>query len=54
LLNGEFIAPVEDDHPVYRLLAAAATAHEAFRCKHCIATLIISMSRNADDVWPPG
>ena len=47
-LNDEF-SPVEDDHPVYRLLAAAATAHERFG-KQCIATLIISMSRNADDI----
>ncbi len=48
LLGGEF-SPVEDDHPVFRLLAAAATAHERFG-KRSIATLIVSMSRNADDV----
>ena len=40
---------VENDHPVYRLLVAAAAAHRRFGGR-CIATLIISMSRNADDV----
>jgi len=39
----------EDDHPVLRLLKAAATAHGRFG-KRAIATLIVSMSRNADDV----
>ena len=48
LLAGEF-SPVKDDHPVFKLLAAAATAHERFGARS-IATLIVSMSRNADDV----
>ncbi|TVR96860.1 MAG: phosphoenolpyruvate carboxylase [Wenzhouxiangellaceae bacterium] len=39
----------KDDHPVLRLLQAAATAHDRFG-KRAIATLIVSMSRNADDV----
>ena len=39
----------DDDHPVFGLLAAAATAHERFG-DGCIRTLIVSMSRNADDV----
>lgn len=39
----------EDDHPVLRLLQAAAIAHGRFG-KRAIATLIVSMSRNADDV----
>jgi phosphoenolpyruvate carboxylase len=38
-----------DDHPVFRLLHAAARAHERFGFE-AIATLIVSMSRNADDV----
>jgi len=38
-----------DDHPVFRLLEAAARAHEKFG-HDAIATLIVSMSRNADDV----
>ncbi len=48
LLAGQF-SPVADDHPVYRLLVAAASAHERFGARS-IATLIVSMSRNADDV----
>jgi phosphoenolpyruvate carboxylase len=48
LLAGDF-SPRKDDHPVYRLLAAAARAHERFG-RRSIATLIVSMSRNADDV----
>ncbi|QOC21403.1 phosphoenolpyruvate carboxylase [Wenzhouxiangella sp. AB-CW3] len=36
-------------HPVYKLLAAAARAHETFGARS-ITTLIISMSRNADDI----
>ncbi len=36
-------------HPVYELLAAAADAHEKFGAR-AITTLIISMSRNADDI----
>ncbi len=40
---------VADDHPVFLLLEAAATAHYRFGA-HAIATLIVSMSRNADDV----
>lgn len=36
-------------HPVYKLLAAAARAHEKFGAR-AITTLIISMSRNADDI----
>ncbi|TVQ36801.1 MAG: phosphoenolpyruvate carboxylase [Wenzhouxiangella sp.] len=39
----------DDDHPVLRLLQAAATAHDRFG-KRAIGTLIVSMSRNADDV----
>ncbi|AKS42533.1 phosphoenolpyruvate carboxylase [Wenzhouxiangella marina] len=39
----------EDDHPVLGLLQAAATAHERFGSK-AVGTLIVSMSRNADDV----
>ncbi|MEE4637255.1 MAG: phosphoenolpyruvate carboxylase [Wenzhouxiangella sp.] len=38
-----------DDHPVFRLLEAAATAHYRFG-ERAVATLIVSMSRNADDV----
>lgn len=40
---------VADDHPVFRLLEAAATAHYRFG-PASIGTLIVSMSRNADDV----
>ena len=40
---------VSDDHPVFRLLEAAATAHYRFGTQS-IGTLIVSMSRNADDV----
>jgi phosphoenolpyruvate carboxylase len=36
-------------HPVYKLLAAAARAHDKFGAR-AITTLIISMSRNADDI----
>jgi phosphoenolpyruvate carboxylase len=36
-------------HPVYKLLSAAALAHEKFGAR-AITTLIISMSRNADDI----
>ena len=36
-------------HPVLGLLQAAAEAHRRFG-KHAISTLIVSMSRNADDV----
>ncbi len=36
-------------HPVYKLLSAAAQAHETFG-ERAITTLIISMSRNADDI----
>ncbi len=39
----------DDDHPVFRLLKAAATAHDRFG-SGAISTLIVSMSRNADDV----
>ncbi len=42
-------ALVEDDHPVLNLLRAAATAHQRFG-SGAISTLIVSMSRNADDV----
>lgn len=42
-------SPVSDDHPVFRLLQAAATAHYRFG-PEAIGTLIVSMSRNADDV----
>ncbi|TVS10681.1 MAG: phosphoenolpyruvate carboxylase [Wenzhouxiangella sp.] len=38
-----------DDHPVFRLLEAAATAHYRFGVQS-VGTLIVSMSRNADDV----
>ncbi len=38
-----------DDHPVFRLLESAATAHYRFGHRS-ISTLIVSMSRNADDV----
>src|SRR6056297_1039932 len=38
-----------DDHPVFRLLEAAATAHYQFG-ERSVGTLIVSMSRNADDV----
>jgi len=41
--------PVDDDHPVLNLLKAAATAHKRFGTG-AISTLIVSMSRNADDV----
>src|SRR5699024_3563130 len=37
------------DHPVFNLLAAAARAHERFGAR-AITTVIISMSRNADDI----
>jgi phosphoenolpyruvate carboxylase len=47
-LRGDFEAH-EDDHPVYNLLAAAAEAHRTFGARS-ITTLIISMSRNADDI----
>ena len=40
---------VADDHPVFRLLEAAATAHYRFG-PEAISTLIVSMSRNADDM----
>lgn len=36
-------------HPVFKLLAAASRAHEEFG-ERAITTLIISMSRNADDI----
>ncbi len=39
----------QDDHPVFALLAAAARAHAKFG-HDAIGTLIVSMSRNADDV----
>ncbi len=39
----------DNNHPVFLLLQAAATAHQRFGTG-CIATLIVSMSRNADDV----
>ena len=39
----------DDDHPVLRLLKAAASAHGRFG-RRAIGTLIVSMSRNADDV----
>ncbi len=42
-------APVEDDHPVLLLLQAAAVAHRRFGVA-AIGTLIVSMSRNADDL----
>ena len=42
-------AVVDDDHPVFRLLESAATAHYRFG-KRSVGTLIVSMSRNADDV----
>jgi len=42
-------APVSDDHPVFRLLEAAATAQYRFG-PEAISTLIVSMSRNADDM----
>jgi phosphoenolpyruvate carboxylase len=38
-----------DDHPVFLLLEAAATAHYRFGARS-VGTLIVSMSRNADDV----
>ncbi|NBB91675.1 MAG: phosphoenolpyruvate carboxylase [Gammaproteobacteria bacterium] len=40
---------VKPTHPVYELLAAAAKAHDRFG-ERAISTLIISMSRNADDI----
>ncbi|MDZ7790411.1 MAG: phosphoenolpyruvate carboxylase [Xanthomonadales bacterium] len=40
---------VKATHPVYKLLAAAAKAHDKFG-ERAITTLIISMSRNADDI----
>jgi phosphoenolpyruvate carboxylase len=48
LANGE---PGEPDgrHPVFRLLAAAAEARRRFG-RRAVETLIVSMSRNADDV----
>ncbi|MGY6630596.1 MAG: phosphoenolpyruvate carboxylase [Wenzhouxiangella sp.] len=46
---GQAPAPRDDDHPVFRLLKAAAEAHERFGVGS-ISTLIVSMSRNADDV----
>jgi phosphoenolpyruvate carboxylase len=39
----------EDDHPVLLLLQAAAVAHRRFG-PAAVSTLIVSMSRNADDV----
>ncbi|MEE4296164.1 MAG: phosphoenolpyruvate carboxylase, partial [Wenzhouxiangella sp.] len=41
--------PKPDDHPVFKLLEAAATAHYRFG-ERSVGTLIVSMSRNADDV----
>ncbi|MFP4207990.1 MAG: phosphoenolpyruvate carboxylase [Wenzhouxiangella sp.] len=41
--------PRSDDHPVFRLLEAAATAHYRFG-EGSVGTLIVSMSRNADDI----
>jgi phosphoenolpyruvate carboxylase len=43
------IAPSQQDHPVFRLLQAAAEAHERFG-RRCVETLIVSMSRNVDDM----
>jgi phosphoenolpyruvate carboxylase len=40
---------VEDDHPVFELLKAAARAHRRFG-RGSIQTLIVSMSRNAADL----
>ena len=40
---------VDDDHPVFELLKAAARAQRRFG-RGSIQTLIVSMSRNADDV----
>jgi len=40
---------VADDHPVFLLLNAAAEAHRRFG-RGSVQTLIVSMSRNADDV----
>jgi phosphoenolpyruvate carboxylase len=47
-LEGDFQAH-DDDHPVFDLLAAAGRAHDKFGAR-AITTLIISMSRNADDI----
>ena len=45
--NGHETRP--DDHPVLRLLESAATAHYRFGHR-AVSTLIVSMSRNADDM----
>ena len=39
----------DDDHPVFALLKAAAVAHKRFGARS-ISTLIVSMSRHADDI----
>ncbi len=49
LLEGGALDGDGNEHPVFGLLEAAATAHQRFG-SGSIGTLIVSMSRNADDV----
>jgi len=49
LLNDTEFRPDASQHPVYALLVAARRARERFGTKS-VQTLIVSMSRNADDV----
>lgn len=48
-LNRDDLPPKDGRHPVYLLLAAAAEARKRFG-RRAVETLIVSMSRNADDV----
>ena len=47
--QAEEVPAVRGEHPVLQLLKSAAEAHRRFG-KHSISTLIVSMSRHADDV----
>jgi len=47
--NEEPLNPAQGDHPVFKLLQAAAQAHERFG-RRSVETLIVSMSRNVDDM----
>jgi len=49
ILQDENTLQNKGSHPVFKLLEAAATAHQRFGTG-AIGTLIVSMSRNADDV----
>jgi len=43
------LKPAQQDHPVFSLLYAAAQAQEQYG-RRCVETLIVSMSRNVDDM----